>query len=110
MFPLVIGIAIGIGIEACTGFSIAIRPKHAVQGADRLLDYLGPYVHRVAITNARIWDSTEDRIRIRYLDRRKRQHRYASLQPDEFIRHFLLHVLLRLFHKVRNYKLLSPRN
>jgi hypothetical protein len=86
-----------------------VYAKPAVQGAERVLDYLGRYVHRVAITNARILDSTEDRIRIRYLDRRKSQHRCASLQPDEFIRRFLQHVLPRGFHKVRSYGLLSPR-
>ncbi|WP_319774192.1 transposase [Breoghania sp.] len=86
-----------------------VNAKPAVQGADRVPDYLGRYVHRVAITNARILDSTEDRIRIRYLDRRKGQHRCASLQPDEFIRRFLQHVLPRGFHKVRSYGLLSPR-
>lgn len=83
--------------------------KAAVQGADRVLQYLGRYVHRVAITNARILDSDDDLIRIRYLDRRKGQYRCASLQPEEFIRRFLQHVLPKGFHKVRTYGLLSPR-
>lgn len=74
-----------------------------------MLEYLGRYVHRVAITNARILDGADNRIRIRYLDRRKGQHRCASLNPEEFIRRFLQHVLPRGFHKVRSYGLLSPR-
>jgi hypothetical protein len=86
-----------------------VYAKAAVQGADRVLSYLGRYVHRVAITNARILDSDDDFIRIRYLDRRKCQHRCASLQPEEFIRRFLQHVLPKGFHKVRKYGLLSPR-
>ena len=45
--------------------------KPAVQGADKVLDYLGRYVHRVAITNARILDSSGDRIRIRYIGSRR---------------------------------------
>jgi hypothetical protein len=86
-----------------------VYAKAAVQGADRVLQYLGRYVHRVAITNARILDSDDDYIRIRYLDRRKGQYRCASLQPEEFIRRFLQHVLPKGFHKVRTYGLLSPR-
>lgn len=86
-----------------------VYSKAAVQGADKVLQYLGRYVHRVAITNARILNSNDDYIRIRYLDRSKGKYRCASLQPDEFIRRFLQHVLPKGFHKVRAYGLLSPR-
>lgn len=61
-----------------------VYAKPAFQGADKVLDYLGRYVYRVAITNARILDCHDNCIRIRYLERRKRQHRCVLLQPDEF--------------------------
>lgn len=85
-----------------------VYAKPAVQGADKVLEYLGRYVHRVAITNARILGSDDDNIRFRYLDRRKKQYRSSKLQPEEFIRRFLQHVLPTGFHKVRSYGFLSP--
>ena len=89
-----------------------VYAKPAEQGADKVLDYLGRYVHRVAITNARILESEDQAVRFRYVDRRKRRPRWKSisLPPEEFMRRFLQHVLPRGFHKVRSYGLLSPRH
>jgi hypothetical protein len=84
-----------------------VYSKRAVQGSAKVLDYLGRYVHRVAITNRRIVACDARAVTFRYLDRCRHAWKTASLAPDEFIRRFLQHVLPRGFHKVRSYGLLS---
>jgi len=84
--------------------------KPAVQGSDKLLNYPGRYVHRVAITNARIIDADDRRVLVRCLDRQRQCWTTVSLTPDEFMRRFLQHVLPAGFHKVRSYGFLAPAN
>ena len=84
--------------------------KPAVQGADKVLNYLGRYVHRVAITNRRITSISQGRIDFRCKDSRSESWKTTSLPAQEFIRRFLQHVLPKRFHKVRYYGLLSPSN
>jgi hypothetical protein len=84
--------------------------KPAPQGGQKVLNYLGRYVHRVAITNRRITKIDQGRIGFGYKDSRTRKWRTTSLPAPEFIRRFLQHVLPKGFNKVRYYGLLSPTN
>jgi len=88
--------------------------KPSVQGSDAVLRYLARYVHRVAITDARLVAMTygpTSTVTFRYKDRREDAAgvwRTMTLSADEFLRRFLQHVLPRGFHKVRYYGLWRP--
>jgi len=84
--------------------------KPTVQGADKVLNYLGRYVHRVAITNSRIISIEDDKVTFRYKDSKSHQSKIMTLKAQEFIRRFLQHVLSKGVHKIRYYGLWSPAN
>ncbi len=66
-----------------------------------VLDYLARYVHRIAITNARILKMDDKTVTFRYKDRKARKMKQKTLSGMEFMRRFLQHVLPKGFHKVR---------
>ncbi len=82
--------------------------KPAVQGTDKVLDYLGRYVHRVALTNSRIQRITDDAVSIRYKDASTHSWKTAHFSPLQFIARFLQHVLPARVVKVRYYGILHP--
>lgn len=84
--------------------------KPSIAGTDRLLDYLGRYVHRVAICNTRILTMSRGEVTIRHRSSVPGEWQTLSLPIFEFIRRFLQHVLPRGFHKVRYYGLWAPAN
>lgn len=82
--------------------------KETMGGYGNAIDYLGRYTHRVAISNGRITDMTDDTVSFWYKDYKDRNARKEmTLSQDEFIRRFLLHVLPRRFQKIRYYGFLS---
>jgi hypothetical protein len=85
--------------------------KPPIKNPDDVIDYLGRYTHRVAITNDRIIKLEDGKVTFRYRDRNDgNKIRYMSLDAFEFIRRFLLHVLPDKFMKIRYYGILSNRN
>lgn len=76
-----------------------------------VLNYLGRYTHRVALTNNRILDVSEDNVTFKWRDYRdNHKSKVMTLDAEEFIRRFLLHVLPKRFMKIRHYGILSNRN
>jgi hypothetical protein len=72
--------------------------------AQQVLDYLGRYTHRVAISNDRLLRFDGDSVLFRWKDyRHEARHRTMTLMADEFIRRFLLHVLPDGFKRIRSY-------
>jgi hypothetical protein len=87
---------------------VDVRPPFA--GPETVLAYLSRYTHRIAISNRRLVSFDERGVTFRYKDyRAKHRDRWKSmtLQSDEFIRRFLLHVLPRRFHRIRHYGLFA---
>jgi Putative transposase/Transposase zinc-binding domain len=82
--------------------------KPAVQGPEQVLNYLGRYVHRIALTNHRLLSIADGQVCFRYQDAHDQCWRTMTLPAHEFIRRFLQHVLPQGFHKVRYYGLWSP--
>jgi hypothetical protein len=82
--------------------------KPSVRGAEAVLNYLGRYVHRIALTNHRLLSIEEGQVSFRYQDSQDQRWRTMTLPAHEFIRRFLQHVLPQGFHKVRYYGLWSP--
>ena len=84
--------------------------KPPFAGAEHVLEYLGRYTHRVAISNHRILAHQHGRVRFRYKDYRQGgRPRVMELDAHEFIRRFLLHVLPDGFHRIRHFGLLANR-
>ncbi|MDT4842603.1 IS91 family transposase ISAzo26 [compost metagenome] len=87
-----------------------VYAKEPFGGPQQVLDYLGRYTHRVAISNNRLLDLSDEHVRFRWKDyRRPGKPRMMQLPVHEFIRRFLLHVLPRGLQRIRHYGLLSNR-
>jgi hypothetical protein len=79
-------------------------------GPRKLLDYLGRYTHRVAISNHRILACQDGQVRYSYRDRRQGDRLKTDLLPaEEFLRRFLQHILPDRFLRIRHYGLLANR-
>ena len=75
-----------------------------------VLHYLARYTHRVAISNHRLVDVTDDTVSFRWKDYRHGSHvRTLTLEAEEFLRRFLLHVLPRRFVRIRYFGFLASR-
>ena len=84
--------------------------KAAPRGPERVLQYLGRYLRRVAITSARLVGFDQSAVTFRYRDRDCGSWRTMTLAGHEFLRRYLQHVLPRGFHKVRYFGLWHPRH
>ena len=88
-----------------------VYAKAPFGGPDRVLDYLGRYTHRVAISNNRLQELREGQVTFAYKDyKHEHQHKLMTLSADEFLRRFLLHVLPDGFQRIRHYGLLSNQH
>jgi putative transposase/transposase-like zinc-binding protein len=87
-----------------------VYAKAPLAGPEQVLNYLGRYTYRIAISNDRILDCRDGLVRFRYKDY---AHGHAkkemTLSATEFLRRFLLHVLPGGFMRVRHYGLLANR-
>jgi len=76
-----------------------------------VIEYLGRYTHRVAISNKRIVSVKDGIVNFKWRDYKdKNKEKTMSLTVHEFIRRFLMHILPKGFFKIRHYGLLSNRN
>lgn len=82
--------------------------KPVAQGAGKVLDYLGRYVHRTAIADKAIVGCDDRTVTFRYRDSRTNEHKTMSLPGQEFVRRFLQHVPPKGLHRVRAFGLLHP--
>jgi hypothetical protein len=76
---------------------------------EKILEYLSRYVFRIVITDRRILEVKDGKVRFSWKDYRTGRFREMKLDVDEFIRRFLLHVLPKGFFKVRHYGIFSSR-
>jgi hypothetical protein len=87
-----------------------VYAKPPFAGPEAVLAYLSRYTHRVAISNSRLIALDEAGVTFRYKDYRRNaneRYRTMTLDPGEFMRRFLLHVLPTGFHRIRHYGLLA---
>jgi hypothetical protein len=102
------------------GFSALIRDlrakdwvvfsKKPFAGPQQVLDYVGRYTHRVAISNNRIVDVQDGMVTFTYRDRKDNNTlKLTTVDSGEFIRRFLLHVLPPGFMKVRHFGFLANK-
>lgn len=88
-----------------------VYAKRPFAGPQQVLEYLGRYTHRVAISNNRIVSIKNGKVTFTYRDRKKNDEvKNMTLDADEFIRRFLLHVLPNGFMKIRYFGFLANTN
>jgi hypothetical protein len=75
-----------------------------------VLDYLGRYTHRVALSNNRILEVQNSQVTLSYRDRKGDRKKTIALEAHEFIRRFLLHVLPQGFMRIRHFGFLANRS
>lgn len=85
-----------------------VYAKQPLGGPEAVLDYLGRYTHRVAISNERMVGITNEQVAFRVRADVEGKRRVLRLPGSEFITRFLLHVLPGGFKRIRHYGLLSP--
>jgi hypothetical protein len=91
--------------------SWVVHCKSSLRKPEDVINYLARYTHRVAISNDRLVKLDGNHITLRWRDRaRGNKMRLMTLEADEFIRRFLLHILPDGFVKIRYYGILSHRN
>lgn len=84
--------------------------KHPFGGPEQVLEYLGRYTHRVAISNHRLLSIENGKVTFTYRDRRDGDKvKQMRIEAQEFIRRFLLHVLPHGFMRIRHFGFLANR-
>ena len=85
--------------------------KQPFGGPEQVLEYLGRYTHRVAITNNRILSIEDGKVTFNYCDRNdENKVKELTVKAKEFIRRYLLHILPPGFMKIRYYGFLAHAN
>jgi len=83
-----------------------VYAKRPFAGPEAVLAYLSRYTHRVAIANSRLLAFDSNGVTFKWKDYRAKgrtRHKTMTLDADEFIRRFLIHVLPHGFHRIRHY-------
>ena len=87
-----------------------VYAKRPFAGPEEVLEYLGRYTHRVAISNNRILSIDDGKITFTYKDRNENNKtKVMTIEVTEFIRRFLLHVLPKRFMKIRYFGFMYHR-
>ena len=88
-----------------------VYAKRPFGGPKQVIEYLGRYTHKVAISNHRIKRIENGKVRFGYKDYADNsQQKEMTLDAAEFLRRFCLHILPKGFRKIRHYGFLSNRN
>ncbi len=88
----------------------AVYAKPPFGGPEYVLQYLGRYTHRVAISNHRLVSFTDGKVTFRWRDSaHNNEQKLMTLSLDEFLRRFLLHLLPKGFVRIRNFGFLANR-
>ena len=88
-----------------------VYSKAPFRSAEYVLQYLGRYTHRVAISDNRIIKVDENNVSFRWRDyKNNNKQKVMTLKASEFIRRFTMHILPDRFVKIRHYGILGNRN
>jgi len=87
-----------------------VYAKPPLGGPAQVLDYLGHYTHRIAISNHRLVSLEQGRVSFQWKDySHGNAIKTMTIEASEFIRRFLLHVLPNGFQRIRHFGFLSNR-
>jgi len=87
-----------------------VNIEKPMSGISRIVEYLGKYTNRVAISNTRITSVGNGKVAFRYKDRKRLISKIMQLDSLEFIRRFMLHILPDNFYKIRYYGIMASAN
>ena len=90
-----------------------VYAKPPFGGPQQVLDYLGRYTHRVAISNQRLLSMEDGNVTFQWKDYRhshKLNSKRMTLAAGEFIRRFLIHTLPSGFPRIRHFGFLANRH
>lgn len=95
-------------LKPCYQTNWVVYCKPPFGGPEHVLNYLGRYTHRIAISNRRLIALSDGKVSFSWKDyKHGNRHAVMTLDADEFIRRFLLHVLPNRFVRIRHYGLLA---
>ncbi len=105
---LVSGEAFESFMRELKGKSFVVYAKRPFAGPAQVIEYIGRYTHRIAISNQRILSVDEMTVSFRWKDYRDGEKvKVMTLDAHEFVRRFLLHVLPSEFVRIRHYGILA---
>ena len=82
--------------------------KRPFTGPQSVIEYLGRYTHKIAVSNHRIKSISDDKVTFSYKDYRHGSiKKDMDLKPMEFIRRYSIHILPKGFVRIRHYGILS---
>lgn len=88
-----------------------VYAKKAFGSPESVVEYLGRYTHRVAISNARILKVTDTEVTFSWCDRKNGYQKKTETLPGEiFLARFIEHIVPPYFRRIRHYGFLSTRN
>jgi len=87
-----------------------VKTLPAISHRTNVIQYLGRYVRKTAITNNRILDHTNHTVTFKYQDNKTRQWKLMTLQEHQFLYRYLQHVLPKGFVRIRYYGFMAPAN
>jgi hypothetical protein len=97
-------------LRGLAGKDWVVYAKPPFGGPQQVLRYLARYTHRVAISNQRLLDMADDRVRFRWKDYADgNQWKIMTLTATEFIRRLLMHVLPKGFMRIRYFGFMANR-
>jgi len=87
-----------------------VYAKRPFGGPEYVLQYLGRYTHRVAISNHRLVSFAEGKVTFRWRDSaHNNEQKLMTVEQNEFLRRFLLHLLPKGFVRIRHFGFLANR-
>lgn len=84
--------------------------KEPFGGPDQVVEYLGRYTHKTAISNHRIVSIDDSGVRFKYRDYHDNKQKQMHLSGFEFLRRFCQHILPKGFVRIRHFGLLASKN
>ncbi len=87
-----------------------VYAKEPFGGPDQVVEYLGRYTHKTAISNHRILSIDDTGVRFNYRNYRDNKPKQMTLSGNEFLRRFCQHILPRGFVRIRHFGLLAAKN
>ena len=98
--------------KQCMAKDWVVYSRPPAKGVNQVLEYIGRYAYRVAISNSRILDYSPDgMVTYDWKDyRNEGKHKVIKMHALDFLRLFSLHILPHAFVRIRHYGMLSPSN
>jgi hypothetical protein len=96
-------------LDALMATDWVVYSKPCLTHTETVVDYLGRYTHRIALSDARLLSFADQRVELAYTDYRDGHHKVMRLDAEELLRRFLLHVLPKGLMRVRHFGFLANR-